>query len=371
MNFKIRMARQEDANEITKVHVDVWRTTYRRIIPDHILDGLSYEQKAESNKAELLKSDSKSNFFVAEDDQEKVIGFVKCGPNRECNKNYEAEIYSIYLLKEFQGQGIGKSLLSHAARWLREQNYQSMLVWVLKDNPACKFYQALGGAELESKTVEIGFPLLRVSYGWSDIGSLTFWQPHLQTARFVLEPITERHTEELCQLLSDEELHRFIRFDAPTWDQQRERCAKWTSRKSPDGKELWLNWAARDKSNGKIVAHIQGGIQGEIASIGYMVGLAFQRKSVATECLEAIFEYFQNSLGVKEVKAWSDTRNQASHNLLYKLGFVQIETIKNADFFKGQTSDDFGFAKKLVDLKILPTSQTNNKTDQSHVTHEK
>lgn len=173
-----------------------------------------------------------------------------------------------------------------------------------------------------------------------------FEQPELITKNLTLEPITEIHAKELCEFFSDSELHRFVPFEPPTFEQQRERCVRWAKRRSPDGVEIWLNWAARDKETGQVAAHIQAGLKEDrVASIGYVVGRTFQRKGIATECLESVFLYLKDVLQVREVKAWSDTRNEASHRLARKLGMIQVDLVKDADFFKGTTSDEFVFSK--------------------------
>jgi ribosomal-protein-alanine N-acetyltransferase len=175
-----------------------------------------------------------------------------------------------------------------------------------------------------------------------------FKQPTLHTERLTLEPITEAHAKELCDFFSDLELHLFVPFEVPTYEQQRERCARWQKRISPDGTELWLNWAARDKMNGQVKAHIQAGVKNDgVASIGYVVGRKYQTTGIATECLEQVFKYLRDSLKAREVKAWSDTRNEASHRLAKKIGMIQVGIIKDADFFKGSTSDEFVFSKKF------------------------
>jgi len=190
-----------------------------------------------------------------------------------------------------------------------------------------------------------------------------FEQPALTTPRLLLEPIVESHAEELWELFRDEELHRYVPFEPISIEKQRERCAKWSRRHAPDGSELWLNWAARDQRPGispsispsisssgppKLVAHFQAGVKPDhTASIGYLVGLGFQRQGFAFEGLTAVFEYLRDTLGVREVRAWSDTRNHASHRLAEKLGMTQVEVIKDADFFKGATSDEFVFLRKL------------------------
>ena len=44
------------------------------------------------------------------------------------------------------------------------------IVWVLVDNPACKFYEALGGEKIYEKQVEKGGIMLNeIAYGWIDI----------------------------------------------------------------------------------------------------------------------------------------------------------------------------------------------------------
>ena len=46
-NLEIRTARIEDSPGIARVHVDSWRTTYRGIVPQDVLENLSYQQRQE------------------------------------------------------------------------------------------------------------------------------------------------------------------------------------------------------------------------------------------------------------------------------------------------------------------------------------
>jgi ribosomal-protein-alanine N-acetyltransferase len=178
-----------------------------------------------------------------------------------------------------------------------------------------------------------------------------FEQSALTTERLLLEPIVESHAEELCELLRDPELHHFVPYEPISLERQRERCVKWAKRRSPDGTELWLNWAARDQRPQMpttIIAHFQAGVKlDHTASVGYVVGRDFQRQGIAFEGLTAVFKYLNEILGVKEIRAWSDTRNHASHRLAEKLGMTQIDVIKDADFFKGASSDEFVFMRKF------------------------
>ena len=72
----------------------------------------------------------------------------------------------------------------------------------------------------------------------------------LQTDRLFLESIGEGHASELYELFSDPELHRFVPFEVPSLEEQKKRCARWAIGHSPDGSEIYLNWAAREKQLG-------------------------------------------------------------------------------------------------------------------------
>lgn len=175
---------------------------------------------------------------------------------------------------------------------------------------------------------------------------IPFIQPSLETMRLILEPITEIHSQALWELYGDPKLHDFVPYQPIPIEKQQERCARWATRRSSDGSELWLNWAGMDRTSKKIVAHFQVGVKSDgVASLGYLVSREFQGKGIATEGLESVFSYLQNNLDVREIKAWTDTRNIASHQLARKLGMTQIEFIKDADFFKGAPSHEYVFSR--------------------------
>ncbi len=48
-----------------------------------------------------------------------------------------------------------------------------MLVWVLADNPACMFYEAIGGQKIYEKQIDRGGVMLNeVAYGWTGTKSV-------------------------------------------------------------------------------------------------------------------------------------------------------------------------------------------------------
>lgn len=166
----IRPAAQADAPQIAAVHVASWQTTYAGMLPDEFLAGLSAERRTPQWERILERTAEGGGVFVAEDPNGGIVGFAHVGLPAELPE-YEAILYSIYLLKSAQGQGLGKGLLCAAAHWLIGQGYRSMMLWVLDQNPTVRFYEAMGGKPIGQKADRIGeTQVIELGYGWSDVG---------------------------------------------------------------------------------------------------------------------------------------------------------------------------------------------------------
>lgn len=165
----IRRANPQDAASIAKVHVDSWRTTYRGIVPDSYLERLSYGRR-EAVWKQILSHQTDEGVFVAEVEGHGIVGFSSGGKERSGNSTYHGELYAMYVLKGFQGNGIGRALTNAVVKHLSENGYNSMLVWVLADNPSRGYYEHVGGKKLTDKIEEMnGKHLTETSYGWDDL----------------------------------------------------------------------------------------------------------------------------------------------------------------------------------------------------------
>lgn len=166
----IRRARVLDAKGIAKVHVDSWMTTYRNIVPDEYLDGLKYEDRERLWNRNLQHSTA----FVAENEAGEIIGFADGGKERSGDyPGVDGEVYSIYILKAYQGRGVGKLLMQAISKELLNRNIQSMLVWVLKENQSSGFYENLGGKVIDEKYITIaGKQIPELAYQWTDISQI-------------------------------------------------------------------------------------------------------------------------------------------------------------------------------------------------------
>jgi GNAT superfamily N-acetyltransferase len=167
----IRKAVSTDASAIASVHVASWRTTYKGMVPDTVLENLSHERRANWWTHVLTQPTGDECVFVAEASESGIVGFASGGHERtgEYPSN-DGELYAIYLLASHHRQGVGSRLFHAVAETLVEQGFHAMMCWVLEENPSRRFYEAKGGIRIGQKTVEMGgVELQEIAYGWDRI----------------------------------------------------------------------------------------------------------------------------------------------------------------------------------------------------------
>jgi GNAT superfamily N-acetyltransferase len=99
-----------------------------------------------------------------------IVGFAAGGPQRHCDPEFPGEVWSIYVLRAWQGQGNGRRLMAEVARRLLPAGFPGLIVWTQGVNaPARGFYERLGGRYVRSRPVA-GIEI--VGYGWPDARTL-------------------------------------------------------------------------------------------------------------------------------------------------------------------------------------------------------
>lgn len=170
--FTIRPATRDDVPAIARVHIESWRTTYAGLLPDDLLANLSVERRERGWNNYFDAADSRDCLFVAEVDRQ-IVGFANGGEERQGNPDYRGELNAIYLLQAYQGQGIGRALVRPIVQHLVDQGYTTMLIWVVAGNPACRFYEALGGKPVDTRTESIGSQAVEeIAYGYDALTPL-------------------------------------------------------------------------------------------------------------------------------------------------------------------------------------------------------
>lgn len=170
--IKIRKGTINDAYGIARVQVKGWHTTYNGIVPDKFLNQMSIEEQEKKLRIGLTNKQRKERFFVAENDKSEIVGYIIGGENRYSEEYPDCggELYAIYILKNYQRDGLGRKLVQTLVDWLKDNKFNQMLVWVIADNPAKYFYEKLGAKYLGEKQLEIeGKKLDEYVYIWDDL----------------------------------------------------------------------------------------------------------------------------------------------------------------------------------------------------------
>ena len=174
MASTVRPALSIDADAIAAAHVAAWREAYRGLLPDSVLAGLSVAARADQWRRTLARSPAISSVFVAESDSDGIQGFISGGPRRAQGLIGDAEVYALYVRAQAQRQGLGRHLMRALAGTLSERGFQSLGLWVLRENAAGRgFYARLGGeVGSERRDTEAGHTIIETAYEWPDLAAL-------------------------------------------------------------------------------------------------------------------------------------------------------------------------------------------------------
>ena len=166
----IRAARVEDSDAIAEVHVASWQESYRDIIPQPVLDGLSVADR-KTAWLNIFSDLGRYPVYVAEEEG-RVIGFGNGGTCRSEALGQEMEVYAIYLRAGAQHQGIGSQLLRIIVSDFIGDGKRSVGLWVMRDNAiARRFYEKFGARPVAEKIERRqGYDRPEVGYAWPDIG---------------------------------------------------------------------------------------------------------------------------------------------------------------------------------------------------------
>jgi ribosomal protein S18 acetylase RimI-like enzyme len=153
--FRIRDATVADADEVAKIHVSAWRTTYEALMPAEILANLNVAQRAQHWRG--VAGADPAQLFVLEENGE-VCGFCHIIAARDADTDETVgEITALYLKSSAAGRGYGRRLCEHALRTLKDRGFAEAVLWVLRDNRSARsFYERLGfGPDGAYKSLEV------------------------------------------------------------------------------------------------------------------------------------------------------------------------------------------------------------------------
>lgn len=164
MDYEIRRACVDDAEQLGYLHSFTWRTAYQGIVPDEILYRMTPEKRIKYFKV-ALKNNTEDTYVLTTGD--KIIGMITLGPCRDSDLDDSwGEIWGIYLHPSYWRKGYGTILMSWGMGELRRRGYQKVSLWVLQENnQARNFYEKMGFIQDGAlEQIEIGRPLYKVRF---------------------------------------------------------------------------------------------------------------------------------------------------------------------------------------------------------------
>jgi len=163
-----RKAVAEDAPAVARVHVESWHKSFAGIVPQEFLNNLTVEKREQAFRQRFDETNYK--MFVAETVKNGIVGFADFGAARESDFGFEAELYAIYLLREFQGKGIGENLFRLCQKEMIADNFDSMYLMALAVSPYKSFYEKMGGKLIGQGNHFLALVKYEtIIYGWKNL----------------------------------------------------------------------------------------------------------------------------------------------------------------------------------------------------------
>jgi RimJ/RimL family protein N-acetyltransferase len=156
----------------------------------------------------------------------------------------------------------------------------------------------------------------------------------IDTRRLTLEPLRPEHATELAPLLDDAELHHYIGGHPATPDELRQRYTLQAVGHSPDGREGWLNWIARDRASGAAVGTVQAtlsrGSDGLAAELAWVIATGHQRRGYASEAAAGMARWLRQQ-GTHVLTAYVHPDHLASGRVAEHLGLAATAVLVDGE----------------------------------------
>jgi ribosomal protein S18 acetylase RimI-like enzyme len=144
--LRIKVACSKDTAALSKLGKTTFKETYAAY--NHQENFQKYLKASFSKASTTTQLEDDGNFFLLAQLDKEYIGYAKL---RENNKPFHdksvnaVELERVYVLKEYQGEGVGKNLLEKCLAFARLRKYPVMWLGVWEKNlSALKFYQRQG-----------------------------------------------------------------------------------------------------------------------------------------------------------------------------------------------------------------------------------
>lgn len=131
----------------------------------------------------------------------------------------------------------------------------------------------------------------------------------IRTERLELRPLVADDAEDLAELLDDPLVRGWL---GPDMERLRTRFRRWETRRSPDGSQVWLNWAARLLVGGAAVAWVQASVSGDSAEVAYATLPSQRRRGYCAEAVRGAIDWLGRDVASVEAHIAADNPGSAA-----------------------------------------------------------
>lgn len=149
----------------------------------------------------------------------------------------------------------------------------------------------------------------------------------------------EKDAETLCAYYQDPEIGKYIMATDP--NTLTEAKAELAYNKSITRSRRGIFWAIARKDNDEMIGSV-GLYTNNFhhrAELCYDLSKAYWRQGVMTQALQTALDFCFNRAGFMRIEAVTRVENEASQNILLKLGFEFDSVMKNYRYYEGQFFD--------------------------------
>lgn len=180
-DVSVRPAGPDDVAEIARIQLDTWRTAYRSVLPDAVLDSLELAALEQGWAAAVRRPPSAAHHVMVAVEGEWLVGFAAFGPDADAMPGDPAPdstaAISLLLVEPRWGRrGHGSRLLAAVADVARSADTNRLVAWVpAADTASLEFYRSAGwSADGLQRSLDTGagvVPELRLHAALSDDAS--------------------------------------------------------------------------------------------------------------------------------------------------------------------------------------------------------
>ncbi len=178
--------------------------------------------------------------------------------------------------------------------------------------------------------------------------------PNLETERLILRELTQADAERIFACFSNEDVTRYYGLEPFEELKQAENLVNLFSKSFAD--KRGIRWGIERKGTKEIIGTIGFNVWSPAhkrAEIGYEIHPDYWRKGYTLEALTIVMSYGFESMGLTRIGAVVFLENEASNNLLNKIGFQKEGILRDYMYQNGKAHDAFMYSILKKDLNVL------------------